>query len=154
MPWLGFTSLWILFDFPVADRREGYLDSADGVNYVENPDRMFMNDKGLVTRDRKTKKDVFYLYKAWWNHSEETVYIAGKRLEKRPEGEEFTLTVYSNASSLKLYDNGALIAEKTASGEDTGVIWKFSGLKVGSRGSTFTVVSDTGRSDKVTFQAL
>ena len=154
MPWLGFTSLWILFDFPVADRREGYLDSSDGVNYVENPDRMFMNDKGLVTRDRKTKKDVFYLYKAWWNHSEETVYIAGKRLAKRPAGEEFTLTVYSNASSLKLYDNGALIAEKTASGEDTGVIWKFPGLKVGPRGSNFTVVSDTGRSDNVTFQAL
>jgi len=154
MPWLGFTSLWILFDFPVADRHEGYLDSSDGVNYVENPDRMYMNDKGLVTRDRKTKKDVFYLYKAWWNHSEETVYIAGKRLSKRPEGEEFTLTVYSNASSLKLYDSGVLVTEQSSSGEDTGVIWKFPGLKVGPHGSTFTVVSDTGCSDNVTFQVL
>ena len=80
-----------------------------------------------MTRDRKTKKDVFYLYKALWNHSEETVYITGKRLEKRPEGKDFTLTVYSNAPSLKLYENGKLVAEKTSSEEPSGVIWKFPG---------------------------
>jgi beta-galactosidase len=67
---------------------------------------MFMNDKGLITRDRTTKKDVFYLYKAWWNHNEETVYIAGRRLAARPAGEPFTLTVYSNAPSLKLLKDG------------------------------------------------
>ena len=75
MPWLNFTSLWILFDFPVADRHEGFVDSEDGVNYVVNPARMYMNDKGLITRDRQTKKDVFYLYKAWWNKDVKTVYI-------------------------------------------------------------------------------
>ena len=154
MPWLNFTSLWILFDFPVADRHEGYLDSDDGVNFTENPDRMYMNDKGLITRDRATKKDVFYLYKSWWNHSEETVYIAGRRLAARPAGEPFTLTVYSNAPSLSLMKDGETIAALEGSGEDTGVIWKFTDLSVDAEGSTFTVVSPSGKSDSVTFRAL
>ena len=154
MPWLNFTSLWILFDFPVADRHEGYLDSDDGVNFTENPARMYMNDKGLITRDRETKKDVFYLYKAWWNHNEETVYIAGRRLAARPAGEPFTLTVYSNAPSLKLMKGGEEIAALESSGEDTGVIWKFSDLTVDAEGSTFSVVSPSGKTDSVTFRAL
>ena len=154
MPWLGFTSLWILFDFPVADRHEGYLDSEDGINFTENPDRMYMNDKGLITRDRATKKDVFYLYKAWWNHHEETVYIAGRRLTARPADEPFTLTVYSNAPSLKLMKDGVEVAALDHSGEETGVIWKFPDLLVAPEGSVFTVVSPSGKTDSVTFRAL
>ena len=154
MPWLNFTSLWILFDFPVADRHEGYLDSDDGINFTENPDRMYMNDKGLITRDRATKKDVFYLYKAWWNHNEETVYIAGRRLTARPADEPFTLTVYSNAPSLKLLKDGEEVGELVSSGEDTGVIWKFPDLLVAPEGSVFTVVSPSGKTDSVTFRAL
>lgn len=154
MPWLNFTSLWILFDFPVADRHEGYMDSEDGINFTENPDRMYMNDKGLVTRDRATKKDVFYLYKAWWNTREETVYIAGRRLTARPADEPFTLTVYSNAPSLKLMKDGVEVASLENSGEDTGVIWKFPDLLVGPEGAVFTVVSPSGKTDSVTFRAL
>ena len=154
MPWLNFTSLWILFDFPVANRHEGFMDSNDGVEYKENPDRMYMNDKGIITRDRTTRKDVFYLYKSWWNHSEETVYIAGRRLEYRPEGQEFTLTVYSNASSLKVLKNGKEISSQTSSGEPTGVIWKFPGLTVDGPETVFKVVSSSGKSDAVTFKAL
>ena len=154
MPWLNFTSLWILFDFPVADRHEGYMDSDDGINFTENPDRMYMNDKGLITRDRATKKDVFYLYKAWWNQDEETVYIAGRRLAARPADEPFTLTVYSNAPSLKLMKDGEEVAAMENSGEDTGVIWKFPGLTVDADGSTFTVISPSGKTDSVTFRAL
>ena len=154
MPWLNFTSLWILFDFPVADRHEGYMDSDDGVHFTENPDRMYMNDKGLITRDRATKKDVFYLYKAWWNHSEETVYIAGRRLAARPADEPFTLTVYSNAQSLKLMKDGEEVASMANSGEDTGVIWIFPNLTVDAEGSTFTAVSPSGKTDAVTFRAL
>ena len=154
MPWLNFTSLWILFDFPVADRHEGYMDSDDGVYFTENPDRMYMNDKGLITRDRATKKDVFYLYKAWWTHSEETVYIAGRRLTARPADEPFTLTVYSNAPSLKLMKDGVEVAALDHSGEETGVIWKFPDLLVAPEGSVFTVVSPSGKTDSVTFRAL
>ena len=113
-----------------------------------------MNDKGIITRDRTTRKDVFYLYKSWWNHSEETVYIAGRRLEYRPEGQEFTLTVYSNASSLKVLKNGKEISSQTSSGEPTGVIWKFPGLTVDGPETVFKVVSSSGKSDAVTFKAL
>lgn len=154
MPWLNFTSLWILFDFPVADRKEGFVDSEDGVNYVENPERMYMNDKGLVTRDRKTKKDSFYLYKSWWNHDVETVYIAGRRLLKRPAGSKFTLTVYSNASRLTLLRNGVEVASQENSGEITGVIWKFPDLEMGAEPTTFRVQSDKGTVDEVSFQPI
>ena len=154
MPWLNFTSLWILFDFPVADRKEGFVDSEDGVNYVENPERMYMNDKGLVTRDRKTKKDSFYLYKSWWNHDVETVYIAGRRLLKRPAGSKFTLTVYSNASCLTLLRNGVEVASQENSGEITGVIWKFPDLEMGAEPTTFRVQSDKGTVDEVSFQPI
>ena len=140
--------------FPVADRHEGYLDSENGINFTENPDRMYMNDKGLITRDRATKKDVFYLYKAWWNHHEETVYIAGRRLTARPADEPFTLTVYSNAPSLKLMKDGVEVAALDHSGEETGVIWKFPDLLVAPEGSVFTVVSPSGKTDSVTFRAL
>ena len=154
MPWLGFTSIWVMFDFPVASRREGYLDSSDGVEYIDNPSRLYLNDKGLVTRDRKTRKDVFYLYKSWWNHSEETVYITGRRLLRRPSGPEFTLTVYSNAPSLRLLQDGVEIARMESSGEETGVVWKFPGLSIGPGGSVFTAVSPSGLSDSVRFEAL
>ncbi len=154
MPWLNFTSLWILFDFPVADRKEGFLDSDDGVNYTENPARLYTNDKGLVTRDRQTKKDVFYLYKSWWNHEEETVYIAGRRLHRRPAGSPFTLTAYSNAASLTLLRDGVPIRTMEDSGDISGVIWKFEGLEMGSAETTFELVSDTGVRDSVSFLPL
>ena len=154
MPWLNFTSLWILFDFPVADRKEGYLDSDDGVNYVENPARLYTNDKGLVTRDRKTKKDVFYLYKAWWNHDVETVYISGRRLLKRPAGQVFDLVAYSNASSLTLYRDGIEIASASSSGEISGVIWTFKDLEMGTGRTVFRLVSDKGTADEVVFEVL
>ena len=154
MPWLNFTSLWILFDFPVADRREGFVDSEDGVQFKENPARMYMNDKGLVTRDRQTKKDVFYLYKSWWNHDVETVYITGRRLAYRPSGQQFTLTVYSNAPSLALYRDGEKVAELSASGEPTGVIWKFPAVTMGNGDTVFKVVAPDGTADEVTWKTL
>ena len=153
MPWLNFTSLWILFDFPVANRKEGFTDSADGVNFTPNENRMYMNDKGLVTRDRKTKKDSFYLYKSWWNHDVETVYIAGRRLEARPAGQEFILTVYSNAPGLTLYKNGTEIARQSASGDPTGVIWSFP-VSMDEKDTVFEAVSEKGTRDRVSFKAL
>jgi beta-galactosidase len=154
MPWLNFTSLWILFDFPVADRHEGFVDSEDGVNYVVNPARMYMNDKGLITRDRQTKKDVFYLYKAWWNHEAKTVYITERRLHYRPAGQQFTLTVYANAPSLTLFRNGEKVAELAATGEPTGVIWKFADVTMGPDDTVFKVVSPDGTADEVTWKVL
>ena len=86
--------------------------------------------------------------------SEETVYIAGRRLLKRPAGREFTLTVYSNAPSLRLLQDGVEVAELSSSGEPTGVVWKFHGLSIPQGGSEFTVVAPSGRSDTVRFASL
>jgi beta-galactosidase len=153
LPWLNFASLWILYDFPVANRKEGFVDSSDGVTFTVNDSRKYMNDKGLITRDRKTRKDVFYLYKALWNHQEETVFIAGRRLEKRLALQEFTLTVYSNSSALTLFRDGVEVSRLKTSGDPTGVVWKFPATMTASS-TTFRVVSDSGISDEVTFEML
>ena len=154
MPWLCFTSAWVLFDFPVANRTEGYMDSSDGEHFVQNEARKYMNDKGLVTRDRRIKKDVFYLYKSYWNRNETTVHITSSRLRQIPAGQEFTIKVYSNAKNLTLYQNGKQIARKTSSGEDTGVIWTFPGIRLNQESDEFRVVANNGVKDEVTFSRL
>lgn len=154
MPWLNFTSLWILFDFPVASRKEGYLNSDDGVNFVENEARMFTNDKGLVTRDRQLKKDAFYLYKSKWNKAEETVYITSRRLKKIPATLAYPIKVYSNAKSLTLYRGEEKLQTLESSGECTGVIWTFKPVKLNGAEATFRVVSDSGKEDTITLEAL
>ena len=70
-----------------------------------------MNHKGIVTFDRKTKKDAFYLYKAWWSE-EPFVYIAGRRFVDRPE-DKSTITVYTNQPEVTLYINGKEFEKQT-----------------------------------------
>ena len=82
--------VWNMFDFGAAHRTEG--------------DRPGINDKGLVTHDRKTKKDAYYFYKANWN-PEPMVYIAGKRCTERKKG-DIDLWVFSNCKSVTLTING------------------------------------------------
>ena len=67
-----------------------------------------MNHKGLVTFDRKIKKDSFYIYKAWWS-DEKFVHLCGKRYEYRAEATT-DVTVYSNLDEVSLYNNGKLVA--------------------------------------------
>ena len=69
-----------------------------------------MNHKGIVTFDRKIKKDSFYIYKAWWS-DQPFVHICGRRYADRPEAVT-TVKVYSNQKKVALYANGALIEEK------------------------------------------
>ena len=89
-PFMWATHLWNMFDF-----------AADARNQGGEPG---MNHKGLVTFDRKTKKDSFYLYKAWWSR-DPFVYIAGRRYVDRAE-RKTTVKVYSNCSEVTLYVNG------------------------------------------------
>ena len=91
-PFMWATHVWNMFDF-----------AADARNQGGEPG---MNHKGLVTFDRKTKKDSFYLYKSWWT-KEPMVHICGKRYEYRPE-KTTTVKVYSNAPSVTLYVDGKL----------------------------------------------
>lgn len=148
MPYLGFTTLWIMYDFPVANRREGFMDSADGKTFTESEARKYMNDKGIVTRDRKTKKDAFYLYKAWWNKHEPTVYITSRRRAKPVAGQSIAIKVYSNAQSLTLYQNGNKVQTLNNSGESTGLVWTFKPVKALTATDTFKVVDNRGVEDR------
>jgi len=69
-----------------------------------------MNHKGLVTFDRKTKKDSFYLYKAYWA-KEPFLHICSKRFEEHTAN-EIAVKVYSNQNEVALYVNGEKVEEK------------------------------------------
>lgn len=90
-PFIWGSFIWNLFDFGAAHRIEG-----------EVPGK---NDKGLVTFDRKDKKDAFYFYKANWNQAEPMVYIADRRMLKRSKAQQ-TIKVYSNQKQVELWVNG------------------------------------------------
>lgn len=95
-PFLWSTYAWNMFDF-----------AADARNQGGEPG---MNHKGLVTFDRKIKKDSFYVYKAWWS-DQPFVHLCGKRYEYRT-GKVMDITVYSNQKEVSLYNNGKLIETK------------------------------------------
>ena len=84
------TYVWNMFDFGADARSEG---GEHGINH-----------KGLVSFDRKYKKDAFYAYKAWLS-DEPFVHIAGKRYVDRVESET-KITVYSNCDEVELFANG------------------------------------------------
>lgn len=88
--YLWATHVWNMFDFGADARAEG---GENGQNH-----------KGLVTFDRKYKKDAFYAYKAWLSE-EPFVHICGKRYVDRAE-EITKVTVYSNRSAVELFVNG------------------------------------------------
>lgn len=95
-PFLWSTYVWNMFDFAADARDQGGEPG--------------MNHKGLVTFDRKIKKDSFYIYKAWWSE-EPFVHLCGKRYEYRTE-EITDVTVYSNQQEVSLYQNGKRIGVK------------------------------------------
>lgn len=96
-PYLWATHLWNMFDF-----------AADARNQGGEPG---MNHKGVVTFDRKTKKDSFYCYKAYWS-KEPFVHLCGKRYIDRAESMT-NVKVYSNCKEVTLYANGEKIATQT-----------------------------------------
>ncbi len=96
-PYMWANHVWNMFDF-----------AADARNQGGEPG---MNHKGLVTFDRKLKKDSFYLYKAYWSE-EGFVHIAGSRYVDRPEAVT-KVQVYTNQPKVELYNNGKLVAKKT-----------------------------------------
>ncbi|MBO7222081.1 MAG: DUF4982 domain-containing protein, partial [Clostridia bacterium] len=63
------------------------------------------NDKGLVSYDRKIKKDAFYFYKANWNKDEQILYIEGRRNDERTKPQT-TVRVFSSSGSAELFVNG------------------------------------------------
>ena len=98
-PWLWATHVWNLFDFAADGRDEG---GKKGVN-----------QKGLVTMDRKLRKDAFYLYKAAWS-KQPFVHLCGSRYAERAEAET-EIKVYSNQPEGALTVDGQLIGKQTGS---------------------------------------
>ena len=96
-PYMWATHVWNMFDFAADARDQGGEPG--------------MNHKGLVTFDRKTKKDSFYLYKASWG-SEPLVHICSKRFAERC-AKRITVKVYSTEPTVTLRVNGRFFAEQT-----------------------------------------
>lgn len=88
-PFLWSKFIWVFADFPSYMRMEGEVEG--------------YNDKGLITRDRKTKKDAFYFYKANWN-PEPMVYITSRRFIKRTNAVT-DIKIYTNLREVTLYLN-------------------------------------------------
>ncbi len=99
--YLWATHVWNMFDFGADARAEG---GENGQNH-----------KGLVTMDRKYKKDSFYAYKAWLvsPETEPFVHLCSKRYIDRVE-DVTKVTVYSNLPEVELFVNGESIGKKTA----------------------------------------
>jgi beta-galactosidase len=89
-PWLWGTFVWVGFDLASDGRDEG--------------DRPGINDKGLVTYDRKVRKDAFYWYRANWTTAP-MAYITSRRAAVRDTA-AVTVKVYANVPSVSLSLNG------------------------------------------------
>ena len=96
-PFVWGTFVWCMFDFAVSSRHEG---SQPG-----------LNDKGLVTRDRKIKKDAFYFYKANWS-DEPVLYLTDRRFTERTNAVT-DVKIYSNAAKVELLLNGVSQGERS-----------------------------------------
>ena len=95
-PFMWATHVWNMFDFAADARDQGGEPG--------------MNHKGLVTFDRKIKKDSFYLYQAYWT-DKPMIHICSKRFEERGV-EKTTIKVYSNQPEVTLYQNGKRLGTK------------------------------------------
>jgi beta-galactosidase len=93
LPFVWGTFVWNMFDFAVSNRDEG-----------DTPGR---NDKGLVTYDRKVKKDAYYFYKANWSN-EPVLYITSRRAVER-NNKVTSIKVYSNCEKVALRVNDELL---------------------------------------------
>lgn len=105
-PWIWGTFVWNMFDFASDSRSEG---NQPGIN-----------DKGLVTHDRKIKKDAFYAYKAIWNQTP-MVYITSRRYSVREE-QSTPVTVYTNCDSVRLYVNDQLSGTIKRTNRNLGIL--------------------------------
>ena len=97
-PWIWSSHVWNMFDFGCAARDEGGVAGR--------------NNKGLMTMDRKTKKDSYYIYQAYWS-KEPVLHLCGRRYAQRAGGTT-EIRVYSNHPRVALYLNGKLVEEKSS----------------------------------------
>ena len=121
-PYLWGSYVWNMFDFSSAIRQEGGLDKVNG--------------KGLVTADRKIKKDAFYYYKAKWS-KEKFVHICSKRFVNRLE-DTIDIKVFTNCETATLLLNGRECIEASNNGNATII---FENIRLESQVNDITVIS-------------
>ncbi|MBC7451462.1 MAG: T9SS type A sorting domain-containing protein [Cytophagales bacterium] len=109
-PYLWSTSVWVAFDFASDGRNEGLQPG--------------INDKGLITRDRKTKKDAYYYYKANWSTTP-FVYLTGRRFDIRYDSVVIA-KAYSNCDSVIIKLNNVALAVN----KSTTTIFSWTGLNL------------------------
>jgi beta-galactosidase len=90
------TFVWVAFDLASAGRHEG--------------DRRGINDKGLVTYDRKVRKDAWHWYRVWWSDAP-TLHITSRRFTLRSDPSA-AVKVYTNADTATLFVNGQEIGTR------------------------------------------
>jgi beta-galactosidase len=106
-PFVWGSFAWNMFDFCVFKRKEG--------------SQIALNDKGLVTYDRKTKKDAFYFYQANWS-TQPVLYITSRRFTERTNSVT-DVKIYSNANEAELLLNGVSQGKRSNDGNAV-FIWK------------------------------
>ena len=124
-PFLWATYVWNMFDF--------------GANIRDEAGVKGRNNKGLVTYDRKVKKDAFYLYKANWSQ-EPFVHIGQKRYVERAD-QEVTIPVYTNCQQVTLMVNGERIEQQAP---ENGVI-RFENVHLSEGSNQLKVVDESGQ---------
>lgn len=128
-PWLWATFVWVGFDLPSAGRDEG--------------DRRGINDKGLATYDRQTRKDAWYWYQANWS-SAPMVHVTGRRAAPR-SGTRVDVKVYANVAHVSLQVDGASLGTRAVT--DHVAIWQ--GLELPAGVHRLTATGDGGTADSI-----
>ncbi|MEG2063160.1 MAG: glycoside hydrolase family 2 TIM barrel-domain containing protein [Kiritimatiellia bacterium] len=122
-PFIWGSFVWNMFDFGAAHRTEG--------------DRPGINDKGLITFDRKVRKDAFYFYKANWNKQAPMIHLAGKRQTLRTHPLQ-TIQAFSTRTSAELFVNGKSVGETRT---DTWATLEWKNVKLQSGENEIRVVT-------------
>ncbi len=128
------TFVWNLFDFASDARSEGASRGR--------------NNKGLVTYDRKIRKDAFYIYKAYWN-PEPMVHVCGRRFIDRAPGER-DVKIYTNGETITLLVNGNPVEIKKAEHH----VAVFTDLPLALGDNTVTARTETGLEDTILLRGV
>lgn len=125
-PFVWGSFIWNLFDFGAAHRHEG--------------DRVGINDKGLVSFDRRTRKDAFYFYKANWNKEVPLLYLAERRCTRRTRPVQ-TFMAFTNQPEAELFVNGVSCGRAEA---DSLATVRWTGVRLRPGENEVRVVSGRG----------
>lgn len=122
-PYIWCSAIWNGFDFAADNRNEG--------------DQPGINDKGMVTRDRSVRKDIFYYYKANWNNTP-VVYISSRRYTERYDSITY-IKVYANCDSVRYFLNGFYEGTVTKSGLSDSAVFTLDNVKLKSGANNIVV---------------